>query len=457
MRSLLWLAVLLAGFGLMLFSYWHFQRIADPNPWTEAFMYVGKGKPAGDVSQLPCEAAQVRHLPPGKIWSEILREVEQADPRAAAQLKFALREKVVRLPGFREDFTPEMLASGRLPRPGTDEILAGGETAHRGALDAWGTHFTVVGVLDRSVALLGRAYVVPGDAVSKAPFEDRSDEVYSAYILRMDRREALRLEMRKRLAAAFPPRQFRVEAGIVRVGPGSYGLYLAGMALLFLGGSALFMRVYEGLARVIPVAWLRAPFEAARDGKALLGGLHALLFGTIILLSAVAYLVPPFQILPLMAVNQTMSEGSGPLGVAAQAYMSGSIPRAAVVTLIINFFLGSLAYITAPSVVIPGVGVWLTWLRAVLIGFLMAPTMLQLSTIMLPHSFTVLVEMEAYVLAAFFAALIPVYLFDTSKGPGVWRRYGRALLLNLKAYAVILALLTIAAIYEATEVILMMR
>lgn len=54
---------------------------------------------------------------------------------------------------------------------------------------------------------------------------------------------------------------------------------------------------------------------------------------------------------------------------------------------VVDFFPGSFAYITAPSVVIPGIGAWLTWLRALLVGFILAPTMLPLSVMMLPHSF----------------------------------------------------------------------
>ena len=48
-------------------------------------------------------------------------------------------------------------------------------------------------------------------------------------------------------------------------------------------------------------------------------------------------------------------------------------------------------------------------------------------------------------------------MFDRDKGGGVWRRYGRALMMNLKAMMLVAIVLLTAACYEAVEVILMSR
>ena len=456
MRSLTWLAVLLAGFGLMLFSWWHYQRIANPNPWTEAFMYVGTGQPDADTADLPCEAVRVRSLPISDVWRDIVRGVRTTDPAMARGIESSLGGEGVWFPRFRDAFKDADLASGRMPRPATDEILAGFDAPHKDVLEAWGRRLTVVGVLDRSVTLLAKGYVVPGDAACKDLFEASSGEVSDGYVLRLTAHEAVQPPMRKRLAAAFPAAKFHAKAGTVRVAPGPYYLYLAGMALLFLGGSALFIRLYGWLAGVIPFAWLRAPLEAARAWPRLLAGLHGLIFGGLIVAAALVYLVPPVQDFLLAAIVQAVESGRGPLGVAGTAYRSGGIPWAAAVTLAVNFFIGSLAYITLSSFVIPGIGVLGTVFRGLMIGVLLAPSMLALSTTMMLHSLTVLVEMEAYVLAAFFAALIPIYIFRKAEGPTWWRRYGRALLLNLEANAIIFIILAVVALYEATEVILQM-
>lgn len=76
---------------------------------------------------------------------------------------------------------------------------------------------------------------------------------------------------------------------------------------------------------------------------------------------------------------------------------------------------------------------------------------------MLPHSGTLLLEGEGYILAAFFGLLVPIYMFQRDPEIGVGRRYGRALMMNLKAMALVALVLATAACYEATEVILMSR
>jgi len=61
-----------------------------------------------------------------------------------------------------------------------------------------------------------------------------------------------------------------------------------------------------------------------------------------------------------------------------------------------------------------------------------------------------------YVLAAFFTLLIPVYLFRKAEGPSPLRRYGKALLMNVRGNLLVAIVLAVAAIYEAIEVILSM-
>jgi hypothetical protein len=70
---------------------------------------------------------------------------------------------------------------------------------------------------------------------------------------------------------------------------------------------------------------------------------------------------------------------------------------------------------------------------------------------------TLLVEIEAYILAGFFALMVPVRLFTKTDDAGVLRRWGRAVLLNAQSYLLIAPILAIVAVYEAAEVILQTR
>ena len=146
----------------------------------------------------------------------------------------------------------------------------------------------------------------------------------------------------------------------------------------------------------------------------------------------------------------------GPLAAAGQAYGSRNVLHAAAVTFGVNFFMGSLLMITLPSMIVPGCGILLAVLRSFAWGVLLAPTLGMLAFTMIPHSGTLLLEGEGYILATIFAVLIPIKLFETSQGERVLARFGRAILLNLQGNVWVAIVLAVAAIYEATEVIAMM-
>ena len=243
----------------------------------------------------------------------------------------------------------------------------------------------------------------------------------------------------------------------IRPGPGAFYLYIAGISLLFLGGCLVLFKIYCLLADRLGNKWLRPPLAEIRKYKRLFLAMHLIYFGTVVLFMLIAYLLPELQFSLLAGIrSQVVDEGSGPLAVAGKAYMSKNILRAAVTTFAINFPLGSLAVITLPSVILPGAGVLLIGIRALMWGLLLAPSFVDLSAAMLPHSFTLLLEGHAYVIAAFFGLLVLVYLFRKAEGPGLARRYGRALLLNVKGNIWVAIVLAVAAIYEAIEVILAM-
>jgi hypothetical protein len=124
---------------------------------------------------------------------------------------------------------------------------------------------------------------------------------------------------------------------------------------------------------------------------------------------------------------------------------------------VINFFLGSVLMLTAPSMIIPGSGILMAGLRSLVWGLLLAPTIRALAFTMLPHSGTMLLEGEGYILATFFGLLIPIHNVQSSLGGTPLSRFGRMLWLNILANFWVAVVLAVAVCYEATEVILMNR
>ena len=126
-------------------------------------------------------------------------------------------------------------------------------------------------------------------------------------------------------------------------------------------------------------------------------------------------------------------------------------------TFVINFFLGSLVMLTLPSMIVPGSGIFLAILRSTAWGLLLSPTIRVLAHSMLPHSGTMLLEGEGYILATLFGLLIPIHIVQSSLGGTPLSRWGRVLWLNVLANFWVAVVLAVAACYEATEVILMNR
>ena len=179
--------------------------------------------------------------------------------------------------------------------------------------------------------------------------------------------------------------------------------------------------------------------------------LNALYWGVAALAGAYAFVNPAIQSALTEAAVDAFSP-SGGLGALVQAYLSGELVQAIVLTFLVNLILGSFVFLTLPSAVIPFAGILLGVYRAVLWGLLFAPTATSImGPTLLLHVPTILVEGEAYIVA-----MLGVWLWwhaVFSRSGERWRAWRQGLLLQRRVYAAVVALLAIAAIYEAIEVI----
>ena len=450
------LIIAVIGFILMVFSYFYYQYQAGPNPWKDAFMYIGKGQPHSEVEGFEYITRPVRLLPMPRRAQNFTQIARSFGPHVEKSYRVSFQEKVVLYSDLTADFTDQLLEWGRLPSPGTNEVVAGSQAISKDKITINGHEFKVVGQFKKEVALFVNSYLVYDDAMASGLFDTNEEAAQQAYILRLPRNQLSDSQMREQLTKAFPKSEFAIYYPIIWTQPVPFYLYIAGISLLFLGGCLLLFKLYCLLSDRLGNKWLRLPLAEIRKYKRLFLTLHLIYFGLVVLFMLVAHYLPELQACLLAGVKSTVTDGSGPLAVAGKAYMSKNILRAAVTTFAINFTLGSLAVITLPSVIVPGVGVLVAAFRALLWGLLLAPSFAILSGAMLPHSITLLLEGEAYVIATFFGLLILVYLFRKAEGPGAARRYGRALLMNVRGNLLVAIVLAVAAIYEAIEVILAM-
>lgn len=146
----------------------------------------------------------------------------------------------------------------------------------------------------------------------------------------------------------------------------------------------------------------------------------------------------------------------GPLSSLGDAYGGGQILMAIVLTFVVNLVIGSIIWITLPSMVIPFSGLLLGAFRAVIWGLLFSPVPFE--RYLVPHWLTLIIEGQAYVIAMLAAYIQGIGLLMPSRLGASSRRGGylEGLRLTIRLYALVAALLVVAAVYEALEVILVL-
>jgi len=150
---------------------------------------------------------------------------------------------------------------------------------------------------------------------------------------------------------------------------------------------------------------------------------------------------------------------TGPLSFVGNAYFNAKVLTAIGATFFVNLFVGSIGTITLPSLVIPFSGVLIGFYRAALWGLILSPAHPDLRLIMIPHSLTLILEGQAYILTML-AAYIQGKAFLWPKSVGLERRgqgYLEGVKRTGKIYLLVLLTLLIAAVYEVIEVIIMIK
>lgn len=480
MRMGAWLVLGVVGFGVMAGSFWERPRL-DPNaPYGSAMMVIGAKVDAPAKVPEGTIVVAARLAAATARGEAILGALALSRPELAAAIEPRLRPKILlwpmepRIPevgreyplwtsskgflfepGRRIDAT--WLKSGRLPAPGTDEILAGSDAAADAPVMVDDRSLTVVGVLRPDLVLLADAYLVPENDRSRALFPPGDPRTRRATLIPIPPPRIHEKALTAELKAAFPAQGSTRVVANPRIPDATYRLYLMGLALFLLGGTGVLRELYRAAAKRVGQPMLAAPLAEIDRRPRLFWTVHLVYFGLLILSSIVIRGLPEFRAVMDGALESEFAKPGGVMATAGAAYGSRSVPRAALTTFVINFFLGSLAFLTLPSLILPGSGAIPGALRAAVWGVLLAPTNAALAQGMIPHSGTLLLEGEAYILAVFFGLLVPIQIFQKGPGGSAAARYLGAVLLNLKAQTLVALVLGVAAWYEAFEVIAQIR
>jgi hypothetical protein len=460
MKLVAWFLVAVIGMATSIWAY-RSDRPAEGFSKLASGMIIAARKTTQRIDKpipYPSIKAGIKQLPASGI-SAMLAASSGGSSERGRSLRFQISEKLIQVSFAEAGITESSLAWGKLPRVGAQEVLAGAEVAHRDRCQVNETSYTVTGGLPDAAGLLARSYVLPADELSGEHDHEEQADFRAAVLIPLEIAQLSDREIAHQLSESLPSQEFDRTTCLPMTGPRTFYLTLLGEGLFLLGGSGFFISLYTVLSRV-PTGVLREPLAALSEHRRLNWTVHLVYFGLYLLVAALVYRAPDLHNAIQAVIRAGLNDEGGLLHTAGNAYLSGSILRAAFVTLCVNFFLGALLFLTLPSCVIPGSGAVLAAFRATTWGLLLAPATMQQAAAMLPHSGTLLLEGEGYILATFFGLMIPVAIFrrpPVSDPPAPKRGYVWAVLLNLKGSILVALVLAVAALYEAIEVIQMLK
>jgi hypothetical protein len=345
------------------------------------------------------------------------------------------------------------LASGRFPHRGAPEVLAG-DLAGDAPFILDGIPFTVVGRLHQGVSGFLYAYLLPDDPAHASLFAD-PEETTTGWLhpegIRAFRSLVLEDPPESELEEEDAVGRLEPMGGQIRTLPSVVWASFLGLLVIAFGGALLHGRLYARLSN--PPTPLFGPLlqETVRR-PALFWGLHFGLYGVFFSAMALGARMPLINYRMTEYISSLFIEGE--LEYIGSAYASGDILDAALATLFNNYVVQTLGLTFLISVPPLALGVLKNALSFGLVGFGMTPLWAGSSSGYVYHSLTMILELEAYILACFVVVVWAIRLFRAMSMYDATSEIRSSL--HIFAGGVILtgAMLFFAALYEATTLIL---
>ena len=456
-RMLLGLGLIVACCLLLLYIAVVERNWLASEPWAHAIARIDAAPPPeGAVParfrRLPKEA-----LPPDTSLVAAMRDqlqvldatsADQASSDGMLDLMGAnLAEMLIMLPAEDADLA-KVLESGRLPRRGMPEALRG-DLARTDSFELDGVKFTVTGRLKPTMGGAAFAYVLPEDpGLAAAHFSADKGAQVGWYATNPDSVGESKAFSPDEQSTAAPQAEQPVAQTRTRTAYAVGSLFA--LIIGALGGYWLHLGLFARLQR--HSALCRAALASPR----LFAGMHIFLYGAFFFSMLRGAQLPLNNIAIAHFVYGQFT--SGELQYIGDAYASGDILRAAVATFRNNYFLQTFVLTFVISLWPFALGIVKTLFSFTLTGFTMVPIWTGTAEGYSFHSVTMVLELEAYIVACFVVALWTVAfyracyqaLFGRLDVPAL-RTIGRVYLEGIAMTAVMLA---VAGLYEAVTLIL---
>ena len=448
------------------------------SPWNTAFILFDIPDDLPSLESYPVQArlvsreeeleddAALKMLETLVNWERFEQPVRLSDPEMCIALD---------LP---EETLDTLLASGRLPEPGKAEVLAG-SLARDDAFYIDDVAFTVVGRLKRSVSGFLFAYMLPHGSDFQALFAIEGKAAEGLLVIAGDALlEAGVLPehpLRKRRYAHAPdayvakdgddPPEAGEESeeelftpppytgGVLMAQSRVTHLAMLGLVLAALGGFVGQFFLFKML-RARGYRPIQAILDEATNRPVLFVGMHVFFYGVFFYAMYASLGNPLITYRITQYIEAVFREGG--LGYIGAAYASGNVSLAAWTTFYNNYIEQTLGLTFLISLFPIPLGLIKNALSFLLVGGAMAPMWVGASQAYMLHSITMVLELQAYIVACFAITAWPLHLLRGAR-MGQLKSYIKSGLLMLFSAAILTgAMLGIASVYEAFTLIRML-
>lgn len=435
---------------LLLMGHWEDKHL-QKKPWSRGIVVWNENLIQKILTEIPEETefkrlivipdAQTSHQK-NELLVELLKQIELGKNANIPPLTYPVFVWMEPI----NDFLP-MLSSGRLPKPGKPEALAGDLTPME-PFQIGEITYNIVGVLSREYSPFVGAYIIPSESLDNIP-----ESVIPGFAFP----DAISLfsKLRGKFDGGIKDEDIDLMEGISGLQARTSELFAIGTAISLLiicfALKEILALFYHRLANP-PTPLIGPLFSEIHQRNKLFRFINTFFYAIFFINLFSALYEPETHRLIIYYISHVFSKGD--LQYIGEAYQQGDIIRAAITTFHNNFWVQTFLLTFVISIPPFMLGVLKSIVSFAFAGFAMSPIWAGTAVRLTFHSITIVLELEAYILAVFAVVLWTYYFWNAV----FTRKELRQKLFNgvriiVSAIIVSGCILAIAGLYEAVTII----
>lgn len=445
--SRLWGPIIWALSGMLWLSFTGLFEIhwIKQQPWSEALLVMagqdsGPSAPPEGALRVWSRSVSRSHPVSGDAWLDSMQALVKEE---GLDLPLNRPERIIAIQAPSEVIAP-LLEQGRLPESGKAEVLAG-DLARGDSFELDGISFRIVGRLKKGVSGFTFAYLLPYSPAWSAMFSNTAGGIPGWL-------HPEGLSQLEQLAPDSGEQEQEILGGQSRTRVRYAVSALIGLFIVALGGAMGYSRLFASLSDP-PTPVFGPLFKETVVRPRLFWGAHAVLYGVFFGCMVMGIFFPLLNYRMTEYMSSVFSEGG--LSYIGDAYASENVLQAALATYHNNYVVQTLGFTFMISIFPLALGALKTVASFSLVGFAMSPIWVGTASGYVFHSITMVLELEAYILATFVVIAWPLRLWRGITNDGFAPNLWMGIRIFMGGVIFCGVMLAIAALYEAASLILM--